>query len=80
MILNKIKYEANGCIMMTEDESLQSRIAQLHYEYYENTAELEEKINEKTDEIQCVVGEMSISNIKNDSFWKSSKSRFAGLC
>ena len=71
LILNKIKYEANGCIMMTEDESLQSRIAQLHYEYYENTAELEEKINEKTDEIQCVVGEMSISNIKTIPFGKA---------
>ena len=71
LILNKIKYEANGCIMMTENESLQSRIAQLHYEYYEKTAELEEKINEKTDEIQCVVGEMSISNIKTIPFGKA---------
>ena len=30
LILNKIKYEANGCILMTEETSLQSRIAQLH--------------------------------------------------
>ena len=57
LILNKIPYEANGCILMNEAPSLQSRIAQLHYEFYENVEDLKEKIDDKIDEIQCVIGD-----------------------
>ncbi len=64
LILNKIAYEANGCILLTEAESLQSRIACLHYEYYTDEADLTEKLSTKMPEIQCVVGEFSLANTK----------------
>ncbi|MFK8101244.1 MAG: acyl-CoA reductase [Saprospiraceae bacterium] len=61
LILNKIAYEANGCILLTEATSLQSRIACLHYEYYSDEADLAEKLSTKMAEIQCVVGEFSLA-------------------
>ncbi len=73
LILNKIRYEANGCILMTEQSSLQSRIAQLHYEYYTNLDDLKEKIHSKMEEIQCVVSEKNIPEFKTIPFGKAQK-------
>jgi hypothetical protein len=56
LILNNIPHQSNGCILMTEDKSLQSRIAQLHYEYYKDENDLKTKIDAIKDEIQCIVG------------------------
>ncbi len=55
-ILNGIAHKSNGCILMTEDTALQSRIAQLHYEFYENEDDLKSKLSAVQDEIQCIVG------------------------
>lgn len=35
-LLNNVKYLANGCILLTESEFLNSRIACLHYEFYQD--------------------------------------------
>lgn len=56
LILNSIPHQSNGCILMTEDQSLQSRIAQLHYEFYKDEDDLKTKIETVKDEIQCIVG------------------------
>ena len=41
--------------MMIEDERLTSRIASVHYEYYENEVDLTEKLNNIIDEkVQCI--------------------------
>jgi hypothetical protein len=71
LIMNKIKYEANGCILMTENTSLQSRIAQLHYEYYSSLSDLKEKIIQRMDEIQCVVSETNVSGLDTIPFGKA---------
>jgi len=71
LILNKIPYKANGCILMTEDTSLQSRIAHLHYEYYSDLADLEQKVHQKVDEIQCIVSEIEFPNFDVISFGKA---------
>ena len=36
VILNKIKYHSNGCLMMIENEAIASPIAMVYYEYYDN--------------------------------------------
>ena len=60
-ILNNVDYKANGCVMLLEDEALQSRISNLHYEYYldEN---LQEKLERDKEGIECIVSKMSIDN------------------
>ncbi len=55
LLLNQVPHYANGCILLTEDEALASRIAQLHYEYYENETDLRAKLEQKQAEIQCIV-------------------------
>jgi len=57
IILNSVAHKSNGCILLTEDASLQSRIAQLHYEFYKDEADLNTKLTSVESEIQCVVGQ-----------------------
>ena len=53
-ILNKVDYKANGCIMIIEDEALQSRIATLHFEVYETKEHLLKLLENKQSEIMQV--------------------------
>lgn len=59
LILNKIKHYSNGCILVHENESLHSRIASLHYEFYESTEQVLTTIRKQQDEIQCIVSSQS---------------------
>ncbi len=70
-ILNSIKHFMNGCILVKEDELLQSRIGSLHYEFYDDQKDLETKIQSKLDQIQCVVGTTSFEGIDIIPFGKS---------
>lgn len=54
-ILNKEDFKANGCILLREDASLQSRIASLHYEYYSQVEDVEQEVQNRREEIQCVI-------------------------
>ncbi len=45
----------NGFFMIKEDESYASPIATLFYEYYDNTEQLKEKLNQDQAQIQCIV-------------------------
>jgi len=63
LLLNNVPYHNNGCLLLHEDPSLLSRIASLHYEYYESPADLEQKLAVRQDEIQCVIGNLSLKNL-----------------
>lgn len=64
LILNKVPYLANGCILLTENQSLQSRIAGLHYEYYQDQGILLEELNARKEEIQCIVSTKPIGDLR----------------
>ncbi len=53
-LLNRVPHLANDCVMLLENESLVSRIAVVHYEYYTNIEELANQLNEQTEAIQCI--------------------------
>jgi hypothetical protein len=55
LILNKKFYMTNGSILLAEDASLFSPIAQLHYEYYDNKIQLVESLRGHPD-LQALVG------------------------
>ena len=44
----------NGFVIFKEDRSLASRIACVHYEYYNDLDELARDLNELSDDIQCI--------------------------
>ncbi len=55
-VLNAMPYMNNGCLLLREDPALSSRIASVHYEYYDNLSDLSRSIEAQKEEIQCVVG------------------------
>lgn len=67
-IVNKMDYKANGCLMIIEDEALQSRIAMLHYEVYQNQNHLTELLKNKDSEIQHIISNHEFSDFKNKDF------------
>ncbi len=70
-ILNRIPHLANSCIILTEESSLQSRIAGLHYEFYDNLESVEKEIQAREAEIQCVVAKDNILTTKTLPFGKA---------
>lgn len=47
----------NGFLMIKEDQSYASPIATLFYEYYDNSDELQLKLEAESDKIQCIVAD-----------------------
>ncbi len=72
-ILNRTTHLANGCIILTENPSLQSRIAGLHYEYYDNLEQMEAEIAARAEEIQCVVARDKVLKYNTLSFGKAQR-------
>lgn len=70
-MLNKVEYKANGCIILVENEAITSRIASLHYEFYDKGDNLVVEMNRRKAEIQCVVTNMNINNIDTLPFGKA---------
>ena len=56
LLMNSTFHFDNRFLMITENESLASPIATLHYEEYDFLSEAEEKIQSNADKIQCIVG------------------------
>ncbi len=67
-LLNRVTYVNNGCIILIEDQRFSSRIASLHYEYYNSEDQLANHIQEHKEEIQCVVSKKKIDNIESFEF------------
>lgn len=61
-ILNNTPHKNNGCLLLKEDPSLQSRIASVHYEYYDNPDELNDLLAAKQNEIQCIVSKRPLQH------------------
>ena len=54
-LMSEFKLLENGFLMLKEDTSYSSPIASLFYEYYEDINQLQRKLYEDADSIQCVV-------------------------
>lgn len=71
LILNQIKHYSNGCLLVQESELFYSRIACLHYEFYNTEEEMEAKILAHQDEIQCIVSTKPIGKLVSLPFGKT---------
>ena len=60
LLLNNKPYMSNESLLMAEDASLFSPIAQLNYEYYNNAADVQQQLKGKED-VQCIVGNGGLS-------------------
>jgi hypothetical protein len=65
----------NGFLMIKEDQSYASPIATLFYEYYENSDDLQQKLEADKDKIQCIVAngfsnnEIEFGNTQKPQLW-----------
>ena len=68
LILNKIKHEANGCILMRESTEIASPIAVLFFEYYDDLTDLKINLWQRRDEIQLIVAKDKVEGLPTFSF------------
>ena len=61
----------NGFLLLKEDSSLQSPLAMLHYEFYEDFSLVENFIKENNEQLQCVVSRNDIpfGNTQKPNLW-----------
>ncbi len=71
LMMNRDMYWNNGAVILTENPSVASRIATVHYEHYKNTEDLAIELTNRKDEIQCVVSKMTIRGIPTIPFGKA---------
>lgn len=57
-LMSLYKLLENGFLMLKEDQSFGSPIATLFYEYYEDMETLRKELTSKTEQIQCIVGNL----------------------
>lgn len=72
-VLNKTSFKNNGCLILSENRSIQSRIAELHFEYYNNLEKLAGEIEARREEIQCVVGRKGLFEFPTVDFGATQK-------
>ncbi len=70
-IINRVKYLANGCVMLREEESLNSPVANLYYEFYDDSNVLEQMLLSKSDQIQVIVSKMSLNQLTTKPLGKA---------
>lgn len=59
-MVNQIPFIDTGCLLLKEDQSFNSRIAVLHYEYYTEVSNVINALKLCRDSIQCVVSNISL--------------------
>ncbi len=67
-IINKVLHVANGCIILTENKAIASRIAGAYYEFYSDINALSAELQSREKEIQCVVSNKPIAGFQHYLF------------
>lgn len=65
LLLNKVPHLSSMNLNVVENESLHSRIGNLHWSSYRSSNMVEEQLNQRVDGIQCVVGNKDAWSINN---------------
>ena len=60
-LMGKNQLIENGFLLMKKDKSLQSPVAMLYYEYYDQISTVERYIEENVDQLQCIVSKKNTS-------------------
>jgi len=68
ILMNGLPHISNGIILMQETDDISARTAMLFYEYYENLDEIAKKIQTHQDEIQSIITNQNLNNLKTIPF------------
>lgn len=69
-LVNMDKHLDNGFLLVKEDERLTSPLAVLYYEEYQNIEDIDKKLVEHSDQIQCIISNANLS-MHNFAFGES---------
>jgi len=72
-LMNREKFLTNDVLILREHKDIGSRIACLHFEYYDNRAALVEELNGLSDKIQCVVSSKPVGGFNHFVFGHAQK-------
>ena len=72
-VMNRDMIVANGCIILTENPAFQSRIAGLHYEFYNDKNDLIKKLHKGKDKIEMIAASEDFENFFVKPFGKCVK-------
>jgi hypothetical protein len=74
-LINSVPHINLGHLILKEDEAIVSRIACLHYSYYEDSSKVETELDQQRDEIQCVVSASPFSSWEHVAFGETQSPR-----
>ena len=72
-LMNQDKFLTNDFMIFRESPDLVSRIACLHFEYYEDDRDLESKLTAVRDKLQCVVSSEPVMDFTHFTFGQAQK-------
>ena len=72
-LLDQFEFLASGSLILRESSAIASRISSVYYEYYENIAALTSIINKRASEIQCVISNMEIADVRTFAFGEAQR-------
>lgn len=67
-LINKIKFQDNGFVLLKEDSLFSSPISVLYFEYYDKMEDLNKLLESQKDKMQCLVSNKSLKNIDHLPF------------
>lgn len=70
-IINSLPHRNLGSIILKEDEAIASRIGTLHYSHYSSLDALSRELQQRRDEIQCVVSASPMEGWEHIAFGES---------
>lgn len=68
-------YMSNDCLLLFEEASIASKVAVLHYGYYQSLDEIRVELMDHADGIQCVVGDVKLPPIEVIAFGQAQHPR-----
>jgi hypothetical protein len=71
MLLNRLTFFNNGCLILLEDKALASRISTVHVEYYTDMEEVVIDLETQKEQLQCIVSAENLKDIKTIPFGKT---------
>lgn len=72
-LLNKDEFYTNNFLLLKKNEHISSRIASVHYEYFENADALKSKLIEQEDQIQCIMASRDMKGLNSFRFGYAQK-------
>jgi len=72
-LLNGVQYLMSGSVIITESDDIASRIATMHYAQYQSTEDLAHELQDRNEEIQCVISGTALPGIDTYGFGQAQK-------